>query len=314
VLGHQLAVLRRQAGRPQLRTTDRVFLAAASRLLPRSRGKSFLVRPTTLLRWQRRLVGRRWRCGGRRGRPPLGGEIRDLVLRLGREHRGWASSGSWASWPASALRCPSRPCKRFWARLGSARPAREGGSPGVASSALRQRACSRSTSSPTRLLHRAWQPPPPPRRLHREPDRTLGHSAGAPVLVDAPGAATAVSVPDPRPRQQVQPRPRRCLRQRRRRDHHDTGAGTEGERDRPALPSHRPRRVPRLAPNPEQAPPRTRAPIFVDHYNGHRPHRSLNLKPPDPAAPKPQLMHSPTAPVARRDRLGGLLHEYRLAA
>ena len=54
------------------------------------------------------------------------------------------------------------------------------------------------------------QPPRPPRRLHREPDRTLGHAAGAhPVLADAPGAATAVSVPDPRPRQQVQPRLRR---------------------------------------------------------------------------------------------------------
>ena len=54
--------------------------------------------------------------------------------------------------------------------------------------------------------------------------------------------------------------------------------------------------------------------VFVDHYNGHGPHRSLNLKPPAPAAPKLQVMHSPTALLAGRDRLGGLLHEYRLAA
>jgi hypothetical protein len=54
--------------------------------------------------------------------------------------------------------------------------------------------------------------------------------------------------------------------------------------------------------------------VFAGHYNSHRPHRSLNLKPPDPPVPDLQVMHSPTALVERRDRLGGLLHEYRLAA
>jgi putative transposase len=59
VLRHQLAVLRRQADRPPLTTTDRVFLAATSRLLPRSRWKLLLVTPSTLLRRHRRLVARR---------------------------------------------------------------------------------------------------------------------------------------------------------------------------------------------------------------------------------------------------------------
>jgi putative transposase len=86
VLRHELSVLRRQAGRPQLTTTDRVFLSAASRLLPRSSWRSFLVTPTTLLRWHRRLIASRWTYGSRTGRPPIGGGIRTLVLRLAREN------------------------------------------------------------------------------------------------------------------------------------------------------------------------------------------------------------------------------------
>ena len=43
--------------------------------------------PATLLRWHRRLVARRRTYAGRRGRPPIGGEVRELVLRLGHEIR-----------------------------------------------------------------------------------------------------------------------------------------------------------------------------------------------------------------------------------
>jgi putative transposase len=86
VLRHELAVLHRQAGRPRLTTADRALLTAASRLLPRSSWRSFFVTPTTLLRWRRRLVARRWTYGSPRGRPPIGGEIRALVLRFAREN------------------------------------------------------------------------------------------------------------------------------------------------------------------------------------------------------------------------------------
>ena len=60
VLRHELAVLRRQVQRPTFRGADRVFLTAASRLLPRVRWSSLLVTPTTLLGWPRRLVAKRW--------------------------------------------------------------------------------------------------------------------------------------------------------------------------------------------------------------------------------------------------------------
>ena len=82
VLRHELSVLRRQATRPQLTMADRVLFAAASRLLPRSNWRSFMVTPATLLRWHRRLVARRWTYSGRCGRPPVDEEIRALVLRL----------------------------------------------------------------------------------------------------------------------------------------------------------------------------------------------------------------------------------------
>ncbi len=87
---HELAVVRRQVARPQVRPADRAFLAAASRLLPWARWRSFFVTPDTLLRWHRDLVRRRWTYPRRRcARPKLATEIRELVLRLAPENPRW---------------------------------------------------------------------------------------------------------------------------------------------------------------------------------------------------------------------------------
>jgi putative transposase len=90
VLRHELAVLRRQPRRAQFRPVDRALLAALSGALPRSAWTSLSVRPATLMRWHRQLVRRRWTHPHRRpGRPPLDRRVPALVLRLARENPGW---------------------------------------------------------------------------------------------------------------------------------------------------------------------------------------------------------------------------------
>jgi putative transposase len=52
--------------------------------------------------------------------------------------------------------------------------------------------------------------------------------------------------------------------------------------------------------------------LYVQHYNGHRPHRALDLTPPEPR-PEPSAAVLPLQ-VRRADLLGGLIHEYKAAA
>jgi len=90
VLRHELAMLRRQARQPKLTRPDRALLAALSRSLPRTAWAGFPVKPETLLRWHRQLVARRWTYARRpHGRPPLQSSLRALILRLGHENPHW---------------------------------------------------------------------------------------------------------------------------------------------------------------------------------------------------------------------------------
>ena len=53
--------------------------------------------------------------------------------------------------------------------------------------------------------------------------------------------------------------------------------------------------------------------VYVEHYNTHRPHRALNLRPPQPREPPPTP--TPTlGEVRRHDGLGRLIHEYKRTA
>jgi len=55
--------------------------------------------------------------------------------------------------------------------------------------------------------------------------------------------------------------------------------------------------------------------VFVEHFNGHRPHRALALTPPRPTGPQVAPATGwGEARVQRRDRLAGMVHEYVLPA
>jgi transposase InsO family protein len=89
-------VLERQLGdeRAQFTASDRAFLAALLHRLPRDvlRRLRLLIRPDTVLRWHRDLVARRHAAISRPrrpGRPRTLRSIRVLVLRLARENPNW---------------------------------------------------------------------------------------------------------------------------------------------------------------------------------------------------------------------------------
>jgi hypothetical protein len=56
--------------------------------------------------------------------------------------------------------------------------------------------------------------------------------------------------------------------------------------------------------------------VYVRHYNGQRRHRALDLSPPEPS--HQSVLRAKSTPhdlhVGRRDLLGGLSHEYEIAA
>ncbi len=92
ILRHHVAVLQRQVKAPRLSWAERAVLAALARLLPGSqlRQLRLIISPRTLLRWHADLV-RRHLAHPRRGpgRPRTAATVRSLVLEMARDNPGW---------------------------------------------------------------------------------------------------------------------------------------------------------------------------------------------------------------------------------
>jgi putative transposase len=325
VLRHQIAVLQRQVRSPRLSWADRAVLAALIRRLSAAnrRQLSLIITPRTLLRWYAELVRRHWTYRHRTpGRPRTGPTIRRLALAMARDNPTWgyrricgeltglgykiAPSTIWEILKAAGMDPAPRRAAASWKQFLSAQ--------------AKTIVAIDFFHIDTVLLRRLYV------LLVIEHHHRRVHLAG---VTAHPTAAWAV--------QQA----RNTLM--------DLGERTEGLkfliRDRDAKYTGAfdavftatgmriittPVRAPRANAICERWVASARRECtdriliagrrhlhhtlseYVDHYNTHRPHRTLSQKPPDgkiPVAPADDNTR-----VRRRDRLGGLIHEYSQVA
>jgi len=321
VLRHELAILKRGRRLPRPTRTDRLLLAAASRLLPRTRWRSFIVTPKTLLAWHRRLVTRRWTYPRRPGRPPIGGKVRALVERLARENPRWGYQRIVGELKGLGL-AVSANTVRAWLRKSGLGPV---GSRGGMSWREFVRAHRRTMLAVDFFtVETVWL-----QRLYLLFFIELGsrrvriagctaHPSGQWVAQQARQVAWALPDGPESFRFLIRDRDQKFTRT------FDEVFASEGIEI-----IRTPFRAPQANAVAERFVRTVRRECldwllilneahlkrvlaeFMAHYNGHRPHRALRLTPPDGARGAPLI---PGSVVERRDRLGGVIHEYVAAA
>ena len=318
VLRHEVTVLRRTNQRPTLTWLDRAFLSAFARLLPMQLRQLRLVSLRTLLRWHAQLVARRWTYPRRHpGRPPVTQPVRALVLRLARENPRWgyrrihgelvglghpiAASTVWQILNAAGIDPAPRRSGPTWRQFLAAQTQailavdfahvdtifrrrlyillviehgrRHVHLAGITAHPTGEWATQQARNLLIDLGDRAKQI----RFLIRDRDAKFVPAFDA-VFAGADIAIIRIPVQAPRANaiaeRFIGTLRRECV------DH----MLIIGRRHLAAVLRE-----------------------FVEHYNTHRPHRSLNQHP--PAGPTPPPCGATVRPL-RRDRLGGLLHEY----
>jgi putative transposase len=325
VLRHELMVLRRQVARPRCTLADRLVLSALAQVLSRDRRESLFVRPETIRRWHRALIARRWTY--RRatiGRPATVASVRDLVLRLARENPTWgyrrihgelthleirlAASTVWAILKQAGIEPAPRRASESWRSFLRAQ----------ASGII---ACDFLTVD-TVLLRRLYV------LVFIELATRRAYVAG--VTANPTGAWTtqqARNIIDAFTDGRAAPI-RFLIRDR---DSKFTTAFDEVFQSEDIRIVRSPARAPKANAIAERLVGTLRrecldrllivnrrhlervSQAYIEHYNRHRPHRALDQRPPNPPSAVPRPPGDPPT-VHRRDGLGGLIHEYELAA
>ena len=322
-LRHEVRVLRRQVRRAARRPGDRFVWALLSQRLPRAAWGVLPVRPETLLRRHRELVRRRWAAFGRRrgpGRPPLPADMRDLIRRLAIDNPAWGDQrirgellklGHDVS--ATAIRTTLR-------RSGVPPAPRRAGLSW--SAFLRAHAgavleCDFLAVETVRLqtLHVLFFLEVHTRRVFVA--GCTPHPTGAWVIQQARNAVWALDEARVRPTVLIRDRDATFPRA------FDAVFRSDGVRVVRA-----PYRAPRAKAHAERWVRTVRRDCldwllilgqrhleralreYADHDNIARPHRALGLLTPTPPSPA----RPPVGEVVRRDRLGGLIHEYERRA
>jgi putative transposase len=321
VLRHQLDVLRRQAGRVRFDPPDRALIALLARLLPRERWAGLLVTPSTLLRWHREVVRRRWTYPHRRpDRPALDPAVVELILRLARENSAWGYLRIKGEMAKLGVSVSATTVRNVLSRHGLGPAGRRGGLSWTefvraqAAGIVATDFFTVETISLRRLYvlffievgsRRVWL------------GGVTANPNGAWVTQQARNLAIARDAGAPR----------FVIRDR---DAKFTGPFDQVLRTGGTRIVRTPVRAPRANAYAERWVRTVRSEcldwllianrrhlgrilrVYVEHYNHQRPHRGLELRPPLGSSPPPA--GRPSGDVYRRDVLGGLIHEYQRAA